>query len=136
MKKIVTAGVFDLFHLGHLRLLKRASGLGDHLTVAVQTSEYTKKYKPDSEILYTTEQRLEMVGSIKFVDRAVPYTTVDLLVKDLDFDVLVVGPDQTNEKFQKAIEYCRNNDKEVIVLDRTQDISSSELKSKIERIFW
>lgn len=136
MTKVLTVGVFDLFHLGHLRLLKRASELGDHLIVAAQTSEYVKKYKPDSEVLYSTQQRIEVIESIKYVTQAMSYTTVDLLVKEVDYDILAVGPDQTNDKFQKAIEYSKQNSKQVIVLDRTKDISSSELKSKIERIFW
>lgn len=135
-KRILTVGVFDLLHLGHIRLFKRARERGDYLIVAVQLSDYAKKYKPNAEIIYSTEQRVEMVESIKFVDQVLTYDTVDTLARGLDYNVLVVGPDQNNDKFQKAIEYSKENGKEVIMLERTKDISSSELKSKIDKIFW
>lgn len=136
MSKVVTVGVFDLLHLGHIRLFKRAGALGDHLTVAVQSSNFVRKYKPDSETMYSTKQRVEMVASIKYVDRAITYTTVDVLLQKIDYDILVVGPDQTNERFQKAIRQTKESGKKVVILGRTKDISSSELKAKIENIVW
>lgn len=136
MKKVLTVGVFDLFHLGHLRLFWRAKSLGDYLTVAVQDDEYIKKFKPSAEIIYNTDQRKEVVASIRCVDAAITYNTVDEIVKSADYDILVVGPDQNHEGFQKAIEYSKSNGKEVVVLERTKDISSTELKQKVEKIFW
>lgn len=136
MKKVLTVGVFDLFHLGHLRLFKRAKALGDHLIVAVQEDEYIKRFKPSAEIIYNTEQRAEVVESIKCVDEVTSYTTVDETVKSIDYDILVIGPDQNHEGFQKAIEYSRSMNKEVVILERTKDISSTELKQKVEKIFW
>lgn len=136
MKKVLTVGVFDLFHLGHLRLFKKAKELGDHLTVAVQTDEYVKKYKPSAEIIYNVGQRSEMVSSIKEVDEVISYDTVDDIVKNVNYDILVIGTDQNHDGFQRAIEYSNNNKKKVIVLERTEDISSSDLKNKVEKIFW
>ena len=64
MKKVLTVGVFDYFHLGHLRLFKNAKKLGDYLIVAVQDGDFILKFKPEAKVLYTTEQRLELVGAL------------------------------------------------------------------------
>ncbi|MGN0786374.1 MAG: adenylyltransferase/cytidyltransferase family protein [Christensenellales bacterium] len=59
MKKVITFGVFDYFHFGHLRLIENASKYGDYLIVAVQDEAYIKKYKPNTDILYSAEQMAE-----------------------------------------------------------------------------
>ena len=135
MKKIFTVGVFDVFHYGHLLLFERLKNLGDYLIVAVQSSECILKYKPDSIIVYTTEQRLKLVDSIKFVDEAIIYEDVDEIIKNIDFDVFVRGEDQCHAGFQRAIDFCIQNKKEVLVLERTKNISSTTLKNKIEDMF-
>jgi cytidyltransferase-like protein len=135
MKKVFTVGVFDVFHLGHLLLFERAKALGDYLIIAVQSSEFIKKFKPDAKVAYTTEQRIKMVENIRFVNEAIVYDSVDDIVGRVDFDVFVIGPDQQHDGFQKAIEFCRQNGKEVVVLERTKNISSSSLKDKIEDMF-
>lgn len=65
MKKVVTFGVYDYFHLGHLRLFKNAKKLGDWLIVAVQDGDYILKTKPNAKVMYTTEQRKELVGAFR-----------------------------------------------------------------------
>lgn len=65
MKKVITFGVFDYFHLGHLRLFQNAKRLGDYLIVAVQDGTYIQKYKPNAKVLYTTEERMELVRALK-----------------------------------------------------------------------
>lgn len=132
MRKIFTVGVYDLLHIGHIELFRRAKELGDYLIVAVQSSDYILKYKPQAQIIYNTEQRMYMVNSIKFVDEVVEYTDVDKIVQKVDFDVFVTGPDQVHEGFQRAIQWCRENGKETVVLPRTEGISSSELKNSIK----
>jgi glycerol-3-phosphate cytidylyltransferase len=136
MIKVFTVGVFDVFHYGHLRLFERAKAFGDYLIVAVQTSEYILKYKPDSEIVYNTEQRLKLVDSIKCVDKTITYEDVDKIIMNVDFDVFVKGEDQNHQGFQNAVEYCNKNNKRVVVLERTKNISSTELKDKIENMFY
>lgn len=128
MVKVFTVGVFDYFHLGHLRLFKNAKKLGDYLIVAVQNGDYIKKYKPDAHILYTTDQRIEILKSIKEIDEVVIYNDVDLIVQKVDFDIFAVGEDQKHEGFIRAIEWCRENGKEVIQMKRTPGISSSSIK--------
>ena len=67
MKKVLTVGVFDYFHYGHLRLFQRAKALGDYLIVAVQDGDFILRFKSEATVCYTTEQRLEMVGALKVV---------------------------------------------------------------------
>ena len=101
MIKVLTVGVYDYFHLGHLRLFENAKELGDYLIVAVQDEDFILKTKPNAKILYTTEQRKELVGALRVVDEVVGYTDVDAIVKMIDFDVFAIGEDQNHEGFQK-----------------------------------
>lgn len=135
MKKVLTFGVYDLTHLGHIKLLERAKQLGDYLIVAVQNSDYVKQNKPDAYNIYNTEERLYIINSLKYVNEVVVYNSVYEDIQKIDFDIFVKGPDQIHEGFQKAIEWCKNHNKEVVTLSRTEDISTSELVVKIKNIF-
>lgn len=130
-KKILTVGVYDLLHKGHVELFRRAKGLGDYLIVAAQDSDYILKYKPNAKVLNSTEDRKYMIKSIRYVDEVITYTDVDKIVQDVDFDVFVTGPDQCHSGFQRAIKWSEEHGKEHVVLARTDGISSSELKAKI-----
>ena len=109
-------------------MFKHAKEKGDFLTVAVQDGGYIQKYKPNAKIINTTDERRMMVASIRFVDEVVTYKDVDKDILNLDFDVFAIGPDQNHEGFQKAIEWCKANGKEVVVIPRTEGISSSLLR--------
>ena len=128
MKKVLTFGVYDMLHIGHMLLFKRAKALGDYLIVAVQDGDCILKYKPGTEMVYTTDERLYMVSTIRYVDEVVTYRDVDVDIKDIDFDVFAVGEDQKHAGFQRAIQWCRDNGKEVVVLTRTEGISSTMLR--------
>lgn len=130
-KKILTVGVYDLLHKGHVELYRRAKGLGDYLIVAAQDSDYILKYKPSAKVINSTEDRKYMIKSIRYVDEVITYTDVDKIVKEVDFDVFVTGPDQCHAGFQQAIKWCEEHGKEHLVLGRTDGVSSSELKAKI-----
>lgn len=130
-KKVLTVGVYDLLHKGHVELYRRARGLGDYLIVAAQESDYILKYKPQTKVLNTTDDRKYMIKSIRYVDEVISYTDVDKIVQEVDFDVFVTGPDQNHAGFQRAIQWCEAHGKEHIVLARTDGVSSSELKAKI-----
>lgn len=130
-KKVLTVGVYDLLHKGHVELYRRAKGLGDYLIVAAQDSDFILKYKPTAKVLNSTEDRKYMIKSIRYVDEVITYTDVDKIVQEVDFDVFVTGPDQCHEGFQRAIQWCEAHGKEHIVLARTNGVSSSELKAKI-----
>ena len=130
-KKVLTVGVYDLLHKGHIELYRRAKGLGDYLIVAAQDGDFILKYKPTAKVLNSTEDRKYMIKSIRYVDEVITYTDVDKIVQEVDFDVFVTGPDQCHSGFQRAIQWCEEHGKEHIVLARTDGISSSELKAKI-----
>lgn len=130
-KKVLTVGVFDYFHLGHLNVLKKAKKHGDYLIAAVHNDKLNIK---GVRFLYTLEQRLEFVNSIKYVDEAITYERVDTLVERVDFDVFVHGPDQEHKYFQKAFQWCKDHDKKIITLDRTEGISSTQLRKHIAQL--
>ena len=131
MTKVLTVGVFDYFHLGHLRLFQKAKALGDYLIVAVQDEDYILRFKPQADILYSTEQRLELVGALRVVDEVTLYTAVDESIKSIDFDVFAIGEDQNHEGFQRAVAWCQEHGKKVVRMTRTPNISSGSIKSNI-----
>ncbi len=136
MKTIVTFGVFDMLHLGHVALFKKCAdyvsskGIPGKVIVAVQDNNYILKYKPNSKIVYSLEEKIFMLEAIRYVDEIEIYKDVDEDIKRLDFDILAVGPDQNHAGFQRAMQWCRYNGKEVVVIPRTEGISSSELKKQ------
>ncbi len=131
MKKVLTVGVFDYFHYGHYKLFENAKKLGDYLIVAVQDGDYILKYKPDAHVMYSTSQRLEMVAAMRSVDQTVVYYDVDQIVQELEFDIFAIGGDQLHEGFVRAVEWCEANGKEVIRLQRTPGICSTDIKKNL-----
>ncbi len=132
MRRVLTVGVYDYFHLGHLRLFKQCKEYGDFLIVAVQDGQYIHKYKPNSSVLYSTEERIEIINNLREVNEVIVYSDVDKIVKEVEFDVLALGEDQRHEGFSKAEKWCVDNGKKVVRLKRTQGISSSDIKDKID----
>lgn len=130
MLRILTFGVFDLLHIGHILLFQHIKELQEdaYLVVAVQIDETIKKYKPNCEIVNNTEARMYMVHAVRFVDEVVTYTDVDKDIQHIDFDVFVKGPDQNHAGFQRAVKWCERNGKKVITIPRTEGISSSLLR--------
>lgn len=131
MVKVVTFGVYDYFHLGHLRLFENAKALGDYLIVAVQDGDYILKTKPNATVLYTTVQRQDLVRALRVVDEVTSYTDVDVTIKNIDFDVFAIGEDQNHAGFQRAIKWCEDNGKKVVRMKRTPGICSSEIKKEL-----
>lgn len=134
MKKVITVGVYDYFHLGHLRLFENAKALGDYLIVAVQDGDCILKTKPNAKILYSTQQRIDLVKALRVVDEVIIYQDVDKILPEVDFDIFAIGEDQTHEGFQRAVNYCENNGKKVVRLLRTPGISSSNIKKQLENL--
>ena len=121
MKKVLTVGVFDFFHLGHLNVLEQASKQGEYIIVAVHDDKLNIK---GVDFLYSLEERMKIVGNIKFVDEVISYERVDQLVQNTDFDIFAHGEDQNHQYFQKAFNWCKENNKKVVMLERTEGISS------------
>lgn len=134
MKKVLTVGVYDLLHVGHVELFRKAKALGDYLIVAVQDSEVVALYKPESQTVLSTEERCYMVRAIRYVDEVVVYRDVKDIVREVDFDIFAKGPDQRHEGFQKAVEWCQKQGREVVVLPRTEGVSSTDLKEIIKQM--
>ncbi|MHB2155948.1 glycerol-3-phosphate cytidylyltransferase [Calditrichota bacterium GD2] len=126
-KTVITYGTFDLFHVGHLRLLKRAKELGDYLIVGVSTDDFNAIKGKKTIIPY--EQRAEIVQSIRYVDRVIPEDSWEQKARDIEkyaVDVLVMGADWQG-KFDDLQNIC-----EVVYLPRTQGVSSSQLKNSLK----
>lgn len=128
-KKVLTVGVYDLLHKGHVELFRKAKALGDYLVVAVQDSDYVLRFKPQARLMMTTEDRMYMVAAVRYVDKVVSYTAVDDIVLQVDFDILALGPDQVHEGFQRAIHWCEGHGKQVVIIPRTEGVSSSQIKN-------
>ena len=135
MKKILTFGVFDYFHIGHLKLFKQCKTYADYLIVAVQNGDFILKYKPEAKVLYSTEERLEMLEALKVVDEVVVYDELCIeALEKIPFDVLALGEDHVGERFERLVGWCEQNKKEVVRLKRTPFISSSNIKDELERM--
>lgn len=133
MKTILTFGVYDMLHIGHMLLFKHAKelfhGEDSKLVVAVQDGSSILKYKPDARMVYSTEERLFMVSSVRWVDQVILYNDVDIDIQNIEFDILAKGPDQTHDGFQRAVKWCEDHGKKVVTIPRTEGISSSMLRN-------
>ena len=139
MTIVATFGIWDLFHRGHLRLLKRAKALGDILIVGVATDRLAEEYK--RKPIIPLEQRMEIVEAIRYVDATVYYDSLDVttLLKNLDIDVMVVGEDWGGFPEQKKYKvYLEQNDKKLIKIPYTQDISTTTIRERVieEAVIW
>lgn len=127
MKKVITYGTFDLLHYGHLNLLRRAKMLGDYLIVAVSTDEFNELKGKRS--FFSFDERKTMVKSIRYVDEVIPEETWEQKISDIkkyDINVFVIGDD-----WKGKFDYLKEYGVEVIYLERTPDISTTDIKLKL-----
>jgi glycerol-3-phosphate cytidylyltransferase len=125
--KIITYGTFDLFHTGHLNLLKRCKSLGSHLTVAVSTDEFNSLKNKKS--FFSFQDRFNIVNSIRYVDQVIAEESWEQKINDIlnyKIDIFVIGDDWKG-KFDYLNKYCK-----VIYLERTEGISSTIIKNKLK----
>lgn len=131
MKTVITYGTYDLFHIGHLRLLQRAKALAGEdgkLIVAVSTDRFNwvEKHK---KCTIPDKDRMEIVAALRCVDQVIPEDNWEQKKTDVakyGVDIFVMGDDWKG-KFDFLKERC-----EVVYLPRTPDISSTELKASIK----
>ena len=117
-----------MFHIGHLKLLQRLSELGDELIVAVSSDEFNKI--KDKTVLIPYDQRAEIVQNIKCVTKVIPEKNWEQKIDDIkkfDVDIFAIGDDWEGE-FDFLKEHC-----EVVYLERTKDISTTQLKKSLTR---
>ncbi|MET0371056.1 MAG: adenylyltransferase/cytidyltransferase family protein [Sphingobium sp.] len=127
MIRVITFGTFDLFHIGHVRILERARALGDHLTVGVSTDQlnFSKKAKYP---IYSEQDRMGIVAALKCVDAVFPEHSLELkesYILEHGADVLVMGHDWEG-RFDDMGRVCK-----VLYLPRTEGISSTDVKARV-----
>ena len=121
---VLASGCFDWLHYGHIRHLKAASQLGDHLVVAVTKNEYVNK-GPDRP-LYDESQRVEMINELRCVDEVLLVKdSLDALVK-VKPDIFVKGREYDGKIQEKDAEYCRKHGIQIAFTDE-ETYSSTEL---------
>ena len=127
-RRILTYGTFDFLHIGHINILRRAKELGDYLVVGLSTDEFNRLKHKQSFSSY--EDRKKILESIRYVDLVIPERNWEQKVEDVQrhqIDVFVMGSDWEGH-FDHLKPYC-----EVIYLPRTEDISSTLIKSGLDK---
>lgn len=127
MKKVITYGIFDLLHYGHINLLRRAKELGDYLIVALSTDEFNWNEK-QKKCFFTYEQRKKLLEAIRYVDLVIPEENWAQKISDVQefrVDTFVIGNDWEG-KFDFLRDYC-----EVVYLPRTPEISTTQIKQEL-----
>lgn len=126
-------GVFDLFHVGHLNLLRSAKGMCDKLIVGVTIDELVS-YK-NKEAVIPFEERIEIIRNIKCVDLAIPQENLDKVEawKRLKFDVMFVGDDwYATERWEKIEADLNKVGVKVVYFPYTKHVSSTYIVKKIQ----
>ena len=127
MRRVITFGTFDVLHVGHVRILRRARSLGDFLIVGV-SSDALNMAKKGRESVFPQDERLEIVASIAGVDAVFVEESLDLkrdYISEWEADVLVMGDDWRG-RFDEFSDIC-----EVVYLPRTPSISTTAIIEKI-----
>ena len=123
MKTVVTFGTYDLFHIGHLNVLMRASALGDRLVVGVSSDDLNRS-KKDKRAVFSLSERMEIIGAIRYVDAVFVEHSLEQKREYLEqygADVLVMGNDWVG-KFDHLSDIC-----EVVYLPRTPGVSTTAI---------
>ncbi|WP_322866812.1 adenylyltransferase/cytidyltransferase family protein [Aquicoccus sp. G2-2] len=124
---VITYGTFDLFHVGHLRLLERLAAMGDKLIVACSTDEFNRAKGKATAIPF--EQRCEMLKGCRYVDQVIAERSWEQKVSDIaeyGVSLFAMGSDWEG-KFDDLREHC-----DVLYLPRTENVSTTELKNLIQ----
>ena len=126
MKTVITYGTFDLFHIGHLNLLRRLKALGDRLVVGVSTDEFNAV--KGKKTIVPFEHRLAIVGAVRQVDSVFPENDwgqkrADILREKAA--IFAMGDDWVG-KFDELNDIC-----EVVYLPRTRDVSTTEIRQMV-----
>ena len=130
-----TTGVFDLFHVGHLNLLKRAKAHCDYLIVGVTVDELVS-YKHKKAVI-PFEERAEIVKAIRYVDEVVPQTSMNKMAawKEYHFDVMFVGDDwKGTPKWNEIEKQMQSVGVDVIYFPYTKGTSSTLLNETLEKL--
>ena len=130
MKKVITYGTFDLLHVGHINLLRRAKALGDYLIVVVSSDEFNAG--KGKKAYHSFEDRKKILEAIRYVDEVLPEYTWEQKIDDVvnnNVDVFVMGDD-----WEGKFDFLKEEGCEVVYLPRTPEISSSQIKEDLHTI--
>lgn len=130
-----TAGVYDMFHIGHLNVIRNAKALCNHLIVAVSTDELVMQYKNKKPII-PFENRVAIVSAVKYVDKVIPQKNMDKKRAAIDngIDAMFVGDDwKGTEKWNKIEKELAEIGIDVVYLPHTDGISSTMLRTLINK---
>jgi glycerol-3-phosphate cytidylyltransferase len=128
-----TTGVFDLFHIGHLNIIRKAKAQCEILIVGVSTDELVQAYKHKLPVI-PFDERVQIVESIRYVDKVVKQTTLDKIEawERLHYNALFHGDDwKGTDLYTKTEERLKAVGVEVIYIPHTQGISSTEILQRI-----
>ena len=131
-----TTGVFDMFHIGHLNILKRAKKMCDYLMVGVSTDELVLNYK-NKKPMIPFKERVAIIKSIKYVDKVMPQKNRNKIqaFKKIGFNVMFVGDDWKGSKLFNQVEKTLNEyGTKVEYFSYTKNISSTKLRRIIDKI--
>ena len=131
-----TTGVFDMFHVGHLNILKRAKAQCEHLIVGVSTDALVQSYKDKTPII-PFEERFAIVGAIKYVDEVVPQTSMDKFKawQQLKFNALFHGSDwKDSDMYNAIVKQFTEVGVDVVFLPHTSGISSTLLSDVLYKL--
>lgn len=129
-----TTGVFDLFHVGHLNILKKAKEQCDYLIVGISTDELVQQYKNKTPII-SFEDRKKIIEAIKYVDEVIPQVSMDKFEawKKKHYDVLFHGDDWKNSSlYNEMEEKLKNVGVEFVYFPYTKSTSSTIIRKKME----
>ena len=130
-----TTGVYDMFHVGHLNILRRAKEMCEYLIVGVSTDELVQAYKHKTPII-PFEERKAIIEAIRYVDRVVPQTSMDKAAawEDLHFDAIFHGDDwKGSPLYNKVEEDLRARGVDMVFLPHTDGVSSTMIASKLKK---
>ena len=129
-----TQGTFDMFHIGHLNLLRNAKAQCDYLVVGVNSDELVSQYK-NKKVIIPLKERMDIVGAIRYVDNVIECESLDKMVahKKIHFNKLFIGDDwKGNSRWEETGRIMKELGVELIYLPHTQGTSSTMLRDKLK----
>lgn len=134
-KKVIgfTAGTFDMFHIGHLNLIKNARSRCDYLIVGVNSDQLVKEYKGKSAVVPLTE-RMEIIKSLRYVDEVMQIDSLDKKISwdEKHYDLLFIGDDwKGNSRWEETAKEMKQYGVKTIFLPHTEGTNSTLLREKL-----
>jgi D-beta-D-heptose 7-phosphate kinase/D-beta-D-heptose 1-phosphate adenosyltransferase len=134
MRRVVfTNGVFDVLHIGHLKLLEFCKRQGDYLVVAIDSDNRVKQTKGQNRPVYGEQERKSILEAIRHVDEVIVFDSMDdlrNLHRTIQPDVVVKGSDWSEERLRQTDGICENS--KVVLYERIQEYSTTNTIEKIK----